>query len=120
VDGVQLLCRRLVAAGAPAATAGAVLRAAVLPKARALTGAAPQPLVECLQAAGAQPRAGWGLRRRSPGARQCIKVMVHGRFRSLTPTWPPLLCPPLWPHLAPSHLASTAPATRQPAAIRTA
>ncbi|KAI8473273.1 MAG: hypothetical protein J3K34DRAFT_457419 [Monoraphidium minutum] len=56
-DAAQLLCRRLVAApAAPAALCGAVLRAAVLPLARGLAGAAPQPLMECLQmAARAQP-----------------------------------------------------------------
>lgn len=51
-DAVQLLCRRLVTAGAPAAVCSAVLRWALLPKVRDLASSAPQALVECMQSAG--------------------------------------------------------------------
>lgn len=52
LDAVQLLCRRLVTPAAAAAVCAAVLRVAVLGKARGLAGAAPQCLVQCMQHAG--------------------------------------------------------------------
>ncbi len=52
VDAIQLLCRRLVTAEAPAAVCGGVLRWAVRPRLEQLASTAPQALVECLQMAG--------------------------------------------------------------------